>query len=437
MNIYIKCIARLSHIYINKTKPIVIWITWSVWKTSARMIIYQTLQTIFPKANIYTSPKNFNWEIWTALSIFQIEKFGPSPWLFVKTIFYMIYNIIFSKPSYDIILIEYGIDHVWEMDLQLSIAKPDISIWTWVDVVHSANYPSNDPSYIATEKAKLPQNTKKIVYINQADKYCRKYANTIKTDLFMFDTDNASIDKPSDIDIIHNLTWSHNISYIYIWTSIAEIISYQWLLWSKSSQLQTEYKIDYNLQSWRYTMLNWINNSIIVDSSYNGAPASMRATINQFLEDILDKYSDHKIILVLWEMRELGNLSQWEHESLIQYIYELTTQKTHQYHIDIIDNLTLVLVSWDITKYGSSKADELWFKYILFDNSIETGKRLNSHITKDTQNKYAILFKSSQWQIYLEEAIKYILADKSDYDKLPRQDSERQKKKKSQSKWAQ
>ena len=422
--------------YINKSKPIVIWVTWSVGKTSCRMIIYQTLKIIIDKHNIYTSPKNFNWEIGTALSIFQIEKFGPNPWLFLKILAIMIWKVIFDKPWYDIIFIEYWIDHIWEMDLQLGIIKPDFAIWTGVDMVHASNYPNNDPSYIASEKAKLALAARKMVFLNKNDSYCRDYIDKIWTDLFLFDTSDGSIDKASKIQINSTMTWSHNIAYINIWTVIAETLRYQ--LWYKDNK-QYIYDIDYDLQAGRYTILNGVNNSNIIDSSYNWAPASMKVTIKQVVdgfnisknsksvksENISNIYKKQKIILVLGEMRELGNLSQSEHENLIQYICDLK-----------IENLDkLVLVSGDMIKYGSVKAKKLSLDYINYEDSLTAGKRLRDYILANEDVKYTILFKSSQWQIYLEEAIKCILADMADVSKLCRQDNEWIKIKKKQGRY--
>lgn len=424
LNMYISLISRLARFYIKKKNPTVIWVTGSVGKTSCRMIIYQTLKAVLPNKYIYTSPKNFNWEIGTALSIFEIEKFWPNPWLFLKSLSIMIYRCIFNKPKYDIILIEYWIDHIGEMDLQLWIVKPDIAIWTGVDNVHAANYPNSDPKYIAQEKSKLPLASKKLVYLNQNDKYCLALKDKIKVDLFMFDTSNGEIDKASNIYINHNLTWTHNISYIKIWSSIAEILKFQ--LWYSDNK--NTYDIKYDLQAGRYTIFDGINDSIIIDSTYNWSPKSTKATIDQVFYDydksdyILSKW--YKYILVLWEMRELGENSQAEHEKLMQYIYDL-----HNVNLD-----KLVLVSGDMSKYGSETAKNLGLDFVDMKDSLTTGQWLRYYLLQNTDDKYIVLFKSSQWQIYLEEAIKYILADKMDISKLCRQDDERIKIKKRQNK---
>ena len=71
-------LAFFTRIYLKRIKPQIIWITWSVGKTSCRMIVSQTLQNFLKNKKIYTSPKNYNSEIWLICSIFQVENYNPS-----------------------------------------------------------------------------------------------------------------------------------------------------------------------------------------------------------------------------------------------------------------------------------------------------------------------------------------------------------------------
>jgi UDP-N-acetylmuramyl pentapeptide synthase len=80
-------LAFFTRIYLKRTDSFIIWITWSIWKTSSRMIIYQILNKFLKNKKVYSSPKNFNSEIWIILSIFQIEKYTPSIIYIVKLCF--------------------------------------------------------------------------------------------------------------------------------------------------------------------------------------------------------------------------------------------------------------------------------------------------------------------------------------------------------------
>ena len=71
---YYRYLGRCAKKYLKRTGAYSIGVNGSVWKTSCRMIIHQTLQKAFPDKVIYTSPKNFNGELWMSLSILEVEK---------------------------------------------------------------------------------------------------------------------------------------------------------------------------------------------------------------------------------------------------------------------------------------------------------------------------------------------------------------------------
>jgi len=61
LRLYFRLLAKLARRYINKSKPIVVGVTGSVGKTSARMGIFAVLDKIFgDKKKIYTPAKNLN-----------------------------------------------------------------------------------------------------------------------------------------------------------------------------------------------------------------------------------------------------------------------------------------------------------------------------------------------------------------------------------------
>jgi len=63
------------------------------------------------------------------------------------------------------------------MEFLLTIAKPDIGIFTAIDAVHSEQF--GNPQAIAQEEIKMVQNTKSTVFLNSDD----PYAMQIKDDI--------------------------------------------------------------------------------------------------------------------------------------------------------------------------------------------------------------------------------------------------------------
>lgn len=68
------------------------------------------------------------------------------------------------------------------------------------------------------------------------------------------------------------------------------------------------------------TVFEGVNDSIILDSSYNAAPLSMQAAINDAYRIQRSVLPDHKVILVLGDMRELGERTEKHHRELAGYL---------------------------------------------------------------------------------------------------------------------
>ena len=106
--------AILGKLYIKKNKPIIIWITWSVWKTSSRTIIYQVFSKLLKDKRVYSSPKNYNSELWIVFSIFKFEKFNYKLNSLFLVYFLFLKELIFSKKEYEVLVLEYWIDFLWQ-----------------------------------------------------------------------------------------------------------------------------------------------------------------------------------------------------------------------------------------------------------------------------------------------------------------------------------
>lgn len=417
----------MAKIYLSKTKPIVIWVTWSVWKTSSRMVITKTLELLVKWKKIYTSWKNFNWELWISFSIFEISSYNP--WLislFTK-ILYILFKTIFTKPSYDIIFLEYWIDHIWEMDFMLSIVKPDFSIITTIDKVHCLHL--WNPDITAKEKYKLAYSTKNTVFLNVNDPYSNSiwdldadlfyYTDSwdLSTDItfsdyFVFKDEwlvsssfNLSI-RDNKIKITTNLLWKENAWYIWVWIIMSDIINH--IYWNDLSY-EKSLNLNFELQNWRFSFFDWINSNIILDSTYNAAPASMSKVIDNIVNIKKSIFSDYKLVLVLWDMRELWDFAESEHRNIAFKAF----------------NADYVFLLWDnMSKYTKDELLKIWFpKENLFSylNFNDLWLSLKDFLIS-SKDKHIIVFKWSQNTIFLEEAIKYVLANEKDFSNLVRQE---------------
>ena len=420
--------------YLQRHKVFTIGINGSVGKTSCRMIIYQTIKKALPELNIYTSPKNFNGELGMSLSIFQVEEWVPSIWNMIKVAGQIFWTSLWGKKRYDAIILEYGIDRPKEMEFLLSINKPDIWVFTAIDAVHSEQFWS--PADIAEEEVKMVKNTKETVFLNRDDSYARQVSEMIGVDCFSYTTSgidgvdlsfvNEKIEekqgKNSDFLIsfdalikgkqyrVHtNLIGKPNYAYLVLGLAISQISVWK----MRGEELDMEQFLSdsliYQLQPGRCSIFAGKEWSLIVDSTYNSSPLSMRKLIDTTLQIQKSLKEKRKVMLVLGDMRELGDLTEKEHRLLAGYVHQsadqicLVGESMYNYLLDELEK-TWVEKSTVKTEKNSKK---LWIWIVDF--------------LKRSDEKWIILFKWSQNTIFLEEAVKQVLANKEDEKYLTRQ----------------
>ena len=431
LNFYCKLLSFFARKYLAKHKPLVIWINWSVWKTSCRMIIYQTLCKFINNKKIYTSSKNFNGELWLSLSIFEIEEFVPSLFWSLKVFFKTMFMCFFWKKPYDIIVLEYGIDHPWEMEFLLNIVQPQIWVFTAIDSVHSMQFGS--PENIAKEEKKMVQNTLELALLNIDDKDAMSLVDEIEIDYLTYQTQwyNSEWDitfsnekfeykddnlysnfdlsiRQKNVNITTNILWKANYGYIWVALAILDIINYKDWKASIFDSFDNVF-LEYKLQWWRLSVFNWLYDSLLFDSTYNSSPLSVQKILNTVYNIKNDLFSDSEIWLMLWDMRELWKLTESDHRKIATYVHS------------VADRVFLV---WEnMQKYLKDELEKIWYdmsKVEEFTDSVTLWNRVKDELKKSDWKKL-VIWKGSQNTIYLEEAIKILLADDEDSKNLVRQ----------------
>lgn len=438
---YYKSLGRLANAYINKHNPQVIGINGSVGKTSCRMIVYQTLQQFIPNKKIYTSPKNFNGELGLSLSIFQIEKREPNIFYFITTLLHLIRKRFFWIKPYDIILLEYGIDRPGEMDFLLTIAKPHIGIFTAIDAVHSEQF--GNPAEIAREEVKMLKNTLEIWFLNANDTYAIELKDYLHIDYLTYQTQGNDISadiifkdekffvsdfkggvgvqfnlriKEKKYSVSTNILWKANYGYIWLWLAIASILEYTYakvesrtenpILKNGSHEIL---QLNYQLQPGRLSVFRGRENSVIIDSTYNASPLSVRKIINTAHNIKTQLFPQRKVWLVLWDMRELGDLTEREHRMIAGYVSQSADR------VILVGKYMIDYLADELDKVGYDKKNIEKF----YDANI-AGKHIQQML-KEAGDECIIVCKWSQNTIFLEEAIKHFLLNPEDQKELTRQ----------------
>lgn len=438
---YYKILGKCAHSYLKKHSPKIIGINGSVGKTSCRMIIYQTLQKFIPDKNIYTSPKNFNGELGMSLSIFQIETWEPTMMCFIRTLWKIFKKRYFWPKPYDIILLEYGIDRPREMEFLVSIAKPHIGVFTAIDAVHSEQF--GNPAEIAKEEVKMLKNTLEIGFLNANDIYAMQLKDDLAIDTLTYQTEGNDIQadiiyqdekfhvanfawgigvqytlkiKDKKYKISTNILGKANYGYIGVGLAIAHILDYQDAKQTgRQEQTMLHYgskevvPVVYTLQPGRFSVFQWIENSVIIDSTYNASPLSVRKIINTAFNIRQQLFPQRKMILVLWDMRELGDLTEREHRMIAWYVSQVADK--------------VILVGKYMTDYLADELEKVGYDPKLVEKFYDAniaGKHIQKML-KESGDEYLVVCKWSQNTIYLEEAVKHFLLNPEDQKHLTRQ----------------
>lgn len=185
----------------------------------------------------------------------------------------------------------------------------------------------------------------------------------------------------------------------------------------------------------RFSLLNGVNGTKIVDSTYNSDPASLSGFLDLFEEvcgnfitqsrngELPEPYGiAPKHTIILGEMRELGDSAKQAHTEIIEKLIKIMT-----IYGDYIQDLFLIGEEWHkvddhIVKYEDN-VRFISHKNHMFKVYSRAGD-INKVLTDDyIRSGEWFWIKGSQNTIFLEIVVKHLLADKSDTKRLCRQGS--------------
>lgn len=364
-----------------------------------------------------------------------IDNYSAPAWLFslLKAPF-GIFHIIDAK----YLIVEMGIDEPFpprNMEYLLTIVKPDISISLNISATHTEQFEVllkgkqiNDNekqefllNKLAEEDTKIiTQSECKTAIYNADDVYIKNIIEKYRTNnpsqkflTFGKNHDNTisytgytvSIEGTKFDYQIQNQNISIFFQHMLLPQSYESVFAATLLAGSELSinindiakSLEKNYKLPYS----RSSMLEGINGSIIIDSTYNASKSATIPLLN--LLDTLKKDTNRPTVLVFGDMRELGTVGKQEHEEVARLmpgvvdILYLTGPLTREYVLPIAEKAGMHVK---------------WFK-----NAVDLGRVLSQEVPKDA----LVLAKGSQNTIFLEEAVKQILKNKSDESNLCRQ----------------
>jgi len=414
---YLRFFARFA---IAIHKPKIIGITGSVGKSSTRNAVYAMMKDYF-KVKVV---KEGNSETGIPLGILGINPghYLLSDWLrVIITAPFKINNI----KNVEYLIVEMGIDSPLppkNMDYLLTVLKPDISAVLNVYPVHTMQFDQlfdknldkeTRLEYvlrrIAKEKLKIVTLAKpKIGIVNRLINF--QLSKDTETKLISFGSEDScdirfldyqvslkkttfkyflkEENKPISIEIDNYVLPKGYLEVFAVAIAIGKSLNLS------DRQIVEGISKNFTVPEGRAGIFEGVKSSIIIDSTYNAS----RGSVINFLEMAkeLSIKEKRQLIVLLGDMRELGEEAEIEHKKVAEKIAELGIK--------------------DVYCLGPNTKKYLPYKK-WFSSAIEAGEFLS----KSLPERSIVLVKGSQNEIFLEEAVKKILKNKSDIKKLCRQ----------------
>lgn len=419
-------LAHIARRVVKKNKPLIVGVTGSIGKSSTKEAIYTVLESKF---RVRRSLGNLNNEIGLPLSIISEIEPKKSPLKWLKVAIDALSGYFFAQPNYpEILVLEMAVDRPKDMDYLVSIASPNIAVITGIGISHLEFF--KKPKNILKEKIKIAKNLDKkgLLIVNYDDPLLRSirkssdkptiaYGFRKGADVWAKDLkigynkelgEGISLAKGSSLQInyrtvIMPVRMPYIISKAQIYSALAGIVVGLHLgmnLVEISGALQK-----YKSLPGRMRMVRGKNGNLIIDDTYNAAPASVRSAL-----EVLALIKSRKKVVILGDMLELGEISEREHTDLAGDLAAVADK------IILVGKRTLATHK-KLIGLGFKKDRIIHFKI-----STDAAPRIEALVGKGA----VILVKGSQG-LRMEKITERLVLEK-ELKKLPRQDASWKKK---------
>lgn len=391
---FIQCVLKyLAKLVLWRYKPLVIGVTGSVGKTSTKEAIYTVLKKQFRvERNVF----NLNTEIGMPLTIIQGKDAKRNIFLWFYNFFHSLWLFIYKSKNYpEILILEMSEDAPGTIKYLVDLAHPKIGVITFIGdpPVHLKYY--KNINHFIEEISYLPQR------LLLDDKFIFNIDNHLVLGLkekTVAKTFSYGFDKRADVKISNyklvtlgndlrkagmSFRLEHKGSFVPVKLKgvIGKPQAYA-LAAAAAVGLSLEMNLvkiaeamkDYQIPLGRTKFIPGINDSWVLDDTYNACPDSVLAAL-----DLIKDINAKRRIVILGDMKELGDFSKQAHELIGEKVSEIA---------DIFIAVGQEMMSAkDIVIEKNSKIEVFWF-----ENSEEAKK----HIKKMIQKGDLILVKGSR-----------------------------------------
>lgn len=325
-------LAATSKKILEKHKPVVVAVTGSIGKTSVKEAVFAVLSG---KYSTRTNARNYNNEFGVPFTVIGVDAPGRNilKWLGVFWKGFVTQRVGHVYPQAHVL--ELGIDRPGDMDALMEIVDPNVAILTTVGVSHLEHF--ENEQQILKEKAKIfkhfgERNTA-VLNLDDANvaslvpsfphRYVT-YGMADGADVRIVGHRTAYLEGQKVYGTVFQLEHKGEVREVslpnvvgtpHVYACAAGVAAGIALGISFVDAAQSVQ--NYHAQQSRLTVVDGLRDSVILDDTYNAAPLSVRAALDELCEFPLDKK-----IVVLGDMLELGPLSDASHAQVGEYIAE-------------------------------------------------------------------------------------------------------------------
>ena len=401
--LFVRGLRFFAQRQLDRFHPVVIAVTGSVGKTTTKGAIAIALGAQF---DVRTAKKNYNNEFGVPLAVLGESSPGKNLWEWAK----LFHRQLFVKTFPTHLVLEFGADKPGDIQALCDFVKPHVAVLTAISPVHVSNYPNFGA--LAEEKATLGDNVSAdgLVVLNVDDSTLklmqgRFVAPTVTygkmgkqakiTDVYVkIINDNAVMTK-AQIDVggeIVNLELKNCLGDAPVSACAAALLvahHFDVSLIDAAKALNEGFVP----ASGRMRPLVGVKNTLILDDTYNAAPASVMAGL-----DVLKLFTvarpNVRRIAVLGKMAELGVYSESEHVTVGRRVAEVAD-------VFVATGLEMADAANEAERAGMKKDC-----VIRVNDAVEAGRWLDAHLHEGD-----IVFVKGSQSARMEKAVKDIILD--------------------------
>lgn len=414
-----------AQIQLYKIRPTIIGVAGSSGKSSLSRLVAQVLQIQYKVKN--SEGKNSETGIPLDILDIHMKNFSKLSWILAFLLIPV--RLLINWKHYDYYIAEMGIDSPVEpknMSYLLKIIQPTIGIVTNVSLEHSVYF---EPYVVEESPEKKQQRILELTaeqetmlltslpkegtaIVNADDEQIQNIERRILADRI-----TVSLKKDADVmgknirntlkEFSMDLVYQEKIYHLMIPQPLPVHFAYEFLfaigvgltVELSMEQCITSLQSNFSLPAGRLSFFNGIKDTTIIDSTYNNATLPPILDILDFAHEISGK---KRKVAIIGDMRELGEESQFAHETLAKKLSET---------VDMA-----ILIGPQLEKYAVSV---LKTNNVPFENFPDVTSAKNA-ILQTMKDGDVILVKGSQNTLFLERVVEMLLADKKDVSKLTR-----------------